>query len=241
MKTLTEDTYKANGERRIILISHSMGALMTTHFLQEQTQQWKDKHIAAHISLGGAYGGTIKAVKLYTIGDDVGVYVISSLKQREVQMTWSGVAYLMPSPLVFKPDEPFVEAFNKKFTVANIPDLFANLSCPDCFDMWNDTEPFNQNRFAHPGVDVYCLYGRGVDTVEKLIQNRDQKPGPPLILYGEGDGTVNLQSLQVCLRWNDTRSHKFFNHEYPHTNHQQIMTDPKIIQDIFAIIDQIEK
>ena len=48
---MIETTYKWNGEKPIIIITHSMGGLMALHFLQNQTQvellKWKyvsEKH-----------------------------------------------------------------------------------------------------------------------------------------------------------------------------------------------------
>lgn len=45
-----------------------MGAPMTLIFLQRQTQKWKDKYISSLISLAGAWGGSVKALKVFAIG-----------------------------------------------------------------------------------------------------------------------------------------------------------------------------
>ena len=45
-------------------------------------------------------------------------------------------------------------------------------------------------------MKVHCAYGTGVDTTEQLIYNGEVSSNPD-ILKGDGDGTVNLKSLEV--------------------------------------------
>lgn len=46
-----------------------MGGPMTLLFLQKQTQVWKDKYISKFITLCGAWAGSVKAVKVFAIGE----------------------------------------------------------------------------------------------------------------------------------------------------------------------------
>ena len=48
---------------------HSMGGPMMMYFLKHQSQQWKEVHIHSVISLAGAWGGSIKALKVYAAGE----------------------------------------------------------------------------------------------------------------------------------------------------------------------------
>lgn len=69
LKKLVEDTYEENEKQPIILIAHSMGGPMSLFFLNQQTQAWKDRYIKTMVTLSGAWGGSVKAVKVYAIGD----------------------------------------------------------------------------------------------------------------------------------------------------------------------------
>ena len=69
LKNLIEDTYTINGNKKVVLIVHSLGGLMALTMLHEQTQSWRDKYIRSMISLSGAWGGSAKAVKVYAIGE----------------------------------------------------------------------------------------------------------------------------------------------------------------------------
>lgn len=68
LKLLVEETYTLNNNQRVTLLAHSMGAPMSLIFLQRQTQKWKDKFINSLITLAGAWGGSVKALKVFAIG-----------------------------------------------------------------------------------------------------------------------------------------------------------------------------
>ena len=54
-------------------------------------------------------------------------------------------------------------------------------------------------------LQVYCLYGYGVETDEGYLYAVDHfsnsvPPAPSKVQHGDGDGTVNLASLQACTK-----------------------------------------
>lgn len=68
LKQLVEDTYAENDNKSVMLIAHSMGGPMSLYFLNAQTQDWKDRYIKSLVALSGAWGGSVKAIKVYAIG-----------------------------------------------------------------------------------------------------------------------------------------------------------------------------
>lgn len=68
LKILTEETYKQNNNTPVVFIVHSMGGCMTLKFLRDQTQKWKDQYVRALVSLAGAWGGAVKALKVFAVG-----------------------------------------------------------------------------------------------------------------------------------------------------------------------------
>lgn len=68
LKQLVEETYESNGKTSVILLAHSMGGPMSQYFLNLQKQNWKDKYIKCLVTLSGAWGGSVKAVKVFAIG-----------------------------------------------------------------------------------------------------------------------------------------------------------------------------
>ena len=57
---------------------------------------------------------------------------------------------------------------------------------------WNETPP---------GLTTYCFHGNNVPTAEVLHYNDDFPDTMPTIEKGDGDGTVNIRSLEACKRW----------------------------------------
>ena len=55
---LIETTYASNGNKSIIMVSHSMGSIMTLFLMNHKSQEWKDKYIRSHISMSGVWGGS---------------------------------------------------------------------------------------------------------------------------------------------------------------------------------------
>ena len=68
LKELVEETYIINGAEPVTLIAHSMGGPMALIFLQRQSQKWKNQYINSLITLGGVWGGSVKALKVFAIG-----------------------------------------------------------------------------------------------------------------------------------------------------------------------------
>lgn len=53
LKSLVEETYKANGNKQVTLLSHSLGCPYTLVFLNKQTNEWKNTYIKHWITLSG--------------------------------------------------------------------------------------------------------------------------------------------------------------------------------------------
>lgn len=85
---------------------------------------------------------------------------------RQEQITSPSLAWLLPSKLFWKPDEVLVQTEKKNFSLSNLQEFFQAINYPNGWEMRKDTEKY-QLDFRPPGVEVHCLYGTGVDTVER--------------------------------------------------------------------------
>lgn len=65
---LIEETYIQNGNKSVILIAHSMGGPMVNLILQKLNQKWKNKYVRLLLGLSGAWGGSVKTMKMYLVG-----------------------------------------------------------------------------------------------------------------------------------------------------------------------------
>lgn len=108
---------------------------------------------------------------------------------RDEQISNPSLAWLLPSKLFWKPDEVFVEMKSRNYTMDQLEEFFkfvkfsdflnlliykiynffshySDLDYPIGWEMRKDTEKYTED-FTPPGVEVHCLYGSGVDTVER--------------------------------------------------------------------------
>ncbi|KAH0815980.1 hypothetical protein GEV33_006809 [Tenebrio molitor] len=239
LKALIEQTHADNDGQPVIIIAHSMGGPMTLHFLNQQSQDWKDKYIKSMVTLSGAWGGSVKAVKVYAIGDDLGSYVLRESVMRQEQITSPSLAWLLPSKLFWKPDEVLVQTDKKNFTVANLKDFFEAINYMDGWEMRKDTENY-QLDFKAPGVEVHCLYGTAIPTVERLFYKAGTwLDGYPTLVNGDGDGTVNRRSLEGCLHWESLQKQKVYSKELPLVDHMQILKDTSVLNYISNLINEV--
>lgn len=165
LKKLVEDTFSLNDNEPVTFIAHSMGAPMLVIFLQQQPDSWKDKYIARMITIAGAYGGSAKTVKVFAVGDDLGAYALRAAWMREEQISMPSLAFLLPFPTFWKPDEILVRTKSRTYTYAQLNEFFDDLGYPTGWEMRKDNFKYVDN-FAPPNVEIHCIYGSQIDTVE---------------------------------------------------------------------------
>lgn len=165
LKKLVEDTYGLNNNEPITFIAHSMGAPMLMIFLQQQSDSWKQKYIARMITIAGAYGGSAKTVKVFAMGDDLGAFALRASVMKEEQISMPSLSFLLPFPAFWKPDEVLVKAKSRNYTYSQLNEFFNDIKYPNGWEMRKDNQKFVEN-FAPPNVEIHCLYGLGLNTVE---------------------------------------------------------------------------
>lgn len=235
VKLLVEDTFNRNDGKRTVFITHSMGSSMVAYFLSLQTQEWKDKYIQSWISLAGCFAGTIKAMKVYAEGDNLGVRVLSSNALKEQQRTSPSLSWLLPSSRLWSSEEILVQTSARNYTVNDFRDFFNDIDFPDGYHMWEDTHPLIHDLVA-PGVEVHCLYGTGVDTAERLIYSKTTPTGKATILMGDGDGTVNVRSLSACTKWAIEQKQAVYVRSFPNRDHMAVLNDPAVLDYIASVL-----
>lgn len=236
LKELVEETYIMNNNTPVTLLAHSMGGPMSLIMLQRQTQKWKDKYINSLITLSAVWAGSIKAVKVFAIGDDLGAYFLRESVLRNEQITSPSLGWLLPSKLFWKDTEILVQSDKKNYTLNDLQQYFIDIDVPNAWEFRKDNEKY-QLDFSAPGVEVHCLYGSKVDTVEKLYY----KPGTsvngyPQLIVGDGDGTVNIRSLEACTRWQQSQKQKIYNQGFPGVDHTEILRNHDILAYIKSVL-----
>lgn len=234
MQSLVEETYTTNENTPVTLLCHSMGCPMTLVFLHQQTADWKAKYIARMVSIAGAWGGSAKAVKVFAIGDDLGALALRAATMRQEQITMPSLAWLLPHPEFWKSDEVLVRTASREYTAGGLEDFFNDLDYPTGWEMRKDMQPYLD--FRAPGVEIHCIYGSGVNTVEVLEYKSADLSASPKLLSGDGDGTVNARSLQGCARWRSQQKQAVSTFEVPGGEHMTILSSEPAIDYILNVL-----
>jgi len=101
------------------------------------------------------------------LGDDLGAYLLPAHTMRGYQRTSPSTAWLLPSKYYWDPHEVLVEVEQvANMTVNDYKEFFEELDYPEGYEMRTDTEHLLRD-ITSPGVEVHCLYGSGVSTVER--------------------------------------------------------------------------
>jgi lysophospholipase-3 len=122
-----------------------------------------------------------------------------------MQRSFTSSAFLFPSPNVWNSSQVLVATADRNYTTKDIPDFFNDINYQLGHEQYKMASPALITE--PPGVPLHCIYGLGVNTPELFTWARGYFPDyQPVISYGDGDGTVNRQSLEVCRKWaNDTK------------------------------------
>lgn len=238
MKQLIKDTSTMNDGAAVTILCHSMGCPLSLVFLQQQSQSWKDKYVAKFVTLAGAWGGSVKALKVFAVGDDFGAFSISGSTLRREQISMPSLAYLLPSPIFWEKDRLIAYTNNRNYTINDLRDFFYDLDCPTCWEMRKDMMPY-VNNFSPPGVETVCIYGSGLPTIETLVYPSSDLSKKPSLITGDGDGTVNSRSLQACNQWKGKQKKNVKTIEIPGVDHfYQILSNTTVIDCVVELIIQ---
>ncbi|GFG39947.1 hypothetical protein Cfor_09004 [Coptotermes formosanus] len=105
--------------------------------------------------------------------------------------------------------------------------------------MRKDVERYSVE-FEAPDVEVHCLHGYGVDTVSRLVYKPGAFPDQdPDFLYGDGDGTVNIHSLEGCLSWQGKQEKKVYHQTFSSLDHMGILRDKRVRDYLVSLITKL--
>ena len=233
--------YNSNSRTKVTLVAHSMGGLVSLHFLtgfRGINQAWKDKYIHAYITLSAAWSGGTKSLQTVISGIPgiLGRLVLTV----PIFRSFESLPWLFPKPSVFG-NAVFVSTPSKNYTANDYKDLFSKIeNYENGYQFFQRVQGINLN-YPAPNVPTYCLYGDKVDTPKKLTYKKNFKKYTntigwhPDITTEHGDGTVNNVSLVVCHKWSSMPS-GFKHKAYDGVEHMDIVRNPKVLKHIAHIV-----
>ncbi|KAK6789928.1 hypothetical protein RDI58_013728 [Solanum bulbocastanum] len=197
LKELIESASNSNEGKPVILVSHSLGGLYVQQLLVRNPKSWSQKYIKHFIALATPWGGTVMQMLTFASGYTLGVPLVNPLLVREEQRSSESNMWLLPSPKVFNTKSPLVVTPNVTYSAHDIPEFLKDIRFPEgVLPYKSRILPLVDNLVTSTDqVPITCVIGCGVKTPETLLYADGDFDKLPEIVYGDGDGTVNMVSL----------------------------------------------
>ncbi len=246
VQSLVEETYIENGNQKVTLVAHSMGGLVSHHFLTSYSginQEWKDKYIHAWVPLSGAWSGGVQTLARVIYGgdfdNDLLSYVINGFLV-PILRTFPSIPWLTPRESVFK-NTVLISTPSTNYTAANLKQLFDKIGYKNGFQIYNHLTTVVTPNFPPPNVNTFCYYGYNVPTPETFVLKQDLNKDvigmqAANVVMGNGDGTVNQASSAVCHQWQRMDpKYSFWVRQYEQVNHSEMVTNERVLSDVALI------
>jgi len=245
LKQLVEETYFMNQNQKVNLISHSLGGVYITYFLNLQTQEWKEKYISAIASIATPWSGSPKALRAIISGDNFGIEltswfpIIKKLRVRPMLRRSGGTVFLIPEKSFYNSTE-LIKTPTKSYSANNYHELFADLGSPVTSEIFDSTEGFMDNLKA-PNVEMHCLYGTSFPTESHYTYNKGWDADPEVRFDEGGDGTIPEFSLKRCETFSHQQKERVEMVDFDLHDHVNILFSEELITYLLNVVIKSDK
>ncbi|KAL6847291.1 hypothetical protein ACP4OV_023144 [Aristida adscensionis] len=194
---LVEHASATNGGRPVIFVTHSFGGTFAMEFLGRSPPAWRRRHVKHLVMLSLGVGGSpfiLQSVAAAAAAATPATLLASILSFGN--RSFASAFALLPSPTVFGGDAPLVITPARNYTAGDLPEFLAAAGFSG-----DEVERYRTRSLPLaldprvPGVPMTSINGVGVRTVDKLIYLDGNFSANPRLVYGDGDGVVNLKTV----------------------------------------------
>jgi len=192
-----------NTGKKFVIISHSMGGLVSYKLLDYLGKEFCDNYIEKWVSISAPFIGTGVAVKQLTVGENLGLPIIESFI-RDFSQTIESVIALSPNGEKWNND-PIVKikSNGKVYRAKDMKKLYQKINgVKDKSDYILDneiTKLYKKWNWSVPnGVHMDCVYSNGQSTPYSLEFKNEDLTKDYSVTYSDGDKLVNINSLESC-------------------------------------------
>ncbi|KAJ1295961.1 hypothetical protein BS78_01G262500 [Paspalum vaginatum] len=236
---LVEHASSRNGGKPVILVSHSLGGLNVNEFLNQRPLPWRKKFVNHFVMLStGVGGGT---VVLQFLASAIGSLPPPSdvLSFTNTSRSFASTLGALPSPKAYG-HTPLVVTRAKNFSAYDMPEFLAavGFSGRDVLARYvMRALPVTLN-FKAPLVPMTSVTGVGVPTASKLVFWDGDFGAQPQVVYGDGDGTVNVENVLALgtVVGKDPEQPFFRSVIVPNTTHMGIISDDWALKHVVSEI-----
>lgn len=230
IKSMIETAYERQGGTKIVLVGHSLGAVLAKWFFTTHvSQDWIDAHIHQFICVSAPFGGAMFALRAVVSGDYY-VPLFHKVYKDEIQKN-TGIIMCLPNRLSYDMDAPLLDIRKDEriIRLENYHDVAREGLVS--FQIWRDLyEPHLltiESKVSVPTHVVCCVDKSAPSTY--YTENLDSYPSH--CDHVHGDGVVDVRSLLVYEKLFDKNKLRDF--ILPKTGHTQMISDHRVINMIY--------
>ena len=181
------------------------------------------------------------AVQMQATGNNWEIDAFDRLVVRDQQRSFESSIFLLPTPnnAIWSSSNVLLTTPLRNYSVNDYSQFFDAIDYPEGQVKLEAMQAAKYDLLGRDlGVTIYCFYSAGIPTPERLIYDSiaafpDSKPR---LEMGEGDGTVNLRSLEACQLWKKVQpQHQINVKYYPDVEHKELLHHPALIEDVLRL------
>lgn len=194
---LIESAYAKTG-RKVVIVAHSMGCILSHQVLVTQGEAWCKKFIEHWYPISPPWTGSPLAM-YFTLVNGTDILKQYLAPTCDVFRDIEAMYYLSPKHQ-FGLDVPIATSDKHVYTPRNITELFGHLGLPYTTAVFKRAQAaWDAVAYKHPGIPTTVIYSLGVKTLAmaKFAKDEDIGKGVPTPKFADGDGLVTKESLMA--------------------------------------------
>ncbi|TVU47851.1 hypothetical protein EJB05_07465 [Eragrostis curvula] len=192
---------RLNQGRPAILVAHSFGCALTYQFLLSRPFPWRRRFVKHVVLLAPALGGFAGGMYGLSSGIGYGLPNVTRATMTRLARSQQSTLWRLPTPTVFGDRPLVVTKGGATYTALDVAEFLDAIGFPEgvrpyvtrVLPMWQ--------ALPAPMVPVTSVIGVGVRTPETYVFATDGFEGEPEVVYGDGDGDINMVSLVAIEEW----------------------------------------
>uniref|UniRef100_A0ACD5TWG7 Uncharacterized protein n=1 Tax=Avena sativa TaxID=4498 RepID=A0ACD5TWG7_AVESA len=233
---LIESASSLNEGRPVVLVPHSLGCALAYQFLLGRPLAWRRRFVERVVFVAAALGGFADGMNELAAGMDFGLPNLARPSRTRLARSQQSALWRLPTPMVFG-DRPLVVAKNRTYTAHDIVEFLQAIGFAEgvrpyltrVLPMWE--------ALPAPMVPVTSIIGVGVSTPDTFRYGEDGFIGSPEVVYGDGDGDINMVSLvAVEKEWSGVEGQVLKVVRLPGVHHTEFFSDGFALKEVVAEI-----
>ncbi|KAL6611261.1 hypothetical protein ACP70R_039189 [Stipagrostis hirtigluma subsp. patula] len=193
---LVETASEKSRHKKVIIFAHSYGGMVALEFIRSTPLAWRERYIKHLVMAAPVLPVGVVEQLITLVFQPSGLIYLPALVpsiRRWWRSTESSIVDL-PSPNVFG-HKPIVITRQRNYSAYDMEEFFVAIGFSDGIESFRRRAVPKMRYFEAPMVPMTCINGVGVRTPRQVVYWEGDYDVAPELVYGDGDGAINLISM----------------------------------------------